>query len=1087
MINKALLVSFISIVLTGTVNAAGNVKLFLDPSYNTDGKEILLTVENLENPKFPKPKHGRPVLFIHDIRFNKNEEDGKSFRRDFQLSFNGLPSFQETLAAPGNVHLDIEPYYLDLEEDPGDDREAEDSGYRSIEADAARIKEAVELILLRHDDPAAHEKKVSIIAYGCGAISARFYLNELWEKQDKQLPFHPVSELIAISPPNHGFNEKSWQIACNMSDDFIEKLNGHSLRDTNTLHYPGQVFNSEAPGSRRNNEPVKEGILYVTLYAAGNRSMTGGGKPSNDPSGRVVAKNLSPDAENREVVIPEKVISGSDKFMVHRCTVHLPEVICKALYTAVHHQAPPDELKFDTTDETNGRRLPIVPGIQSPSCETGIVLLFDTSAGMGHLFAVVQHAVEPFLSVMDHHWYGKGNLGIAVFPTQPWNHGEECGAQAVTPMGLLTASCKTNAIKTLHSLRVEGKTPLLNGIDAALRMFGNEERKTIILLSDGNHNCPTPVNANMPDASVKTVLEKLEKNGVSIHAVGFGGPLEVNDQLLRRLAGNFIRVMEPETSITDAYTSIFSRVLQLERVTTAAGIIEAGGKITHPFNVHPQDRAVTFLLTWMTPGERTLDLIIKAADGTPVPLDRDGVRVDNGSTYTVITLDRTFLTQGGRMGSSPWTVEISAPVSAVDEGENFHFSVLADSPLKLKTSLGVDTVETGKPITITAAVTEDGRPVTGLTGATVSVIRPTGGTGNWFAANPVSEEELESVSDKIGVDTVSRLHRKTIFLSRQGKAFPGRTAPVELPLYDDGTHGDEKSGDGVYTNTYNDTQIDGIYSFRSRVSGSDWEREEEVWLEVKVKPDPGFSSIVTRWSDTFPGDSVQYLYDVEIVPKDRFGNFAGPGHIVGVDVHYKNKGNDGNSVILTDNLDGTYSGKLSLSQSDFNAGVRLSYTFDGEPFAVVEKVPGFRKWFAGFQIGGGFPVRSFDEDYNVGIGLGGSLGFRLSPNFSAVVLLGYNSFTAGFAGGENTSFLDISFNLRSEMVKYPVNVFINAGAGIYFPRSGSVERGVNVGAGVSYSWKTDWAIELGGDFHLINSVGTDPNFFVTYARLVHRF
>ena len=1086
MIQKVLLVYFISILLPGMVNAAGNVKLFLDPSYSTDGKDILLTVENLENPKFPKPKHGQPVLFIHDNHFVENEMNRKSFRRDFQLPFNGLPSFQETLAAPGNVHLDIEPYYLDLEEDP-EDNKAENSGYRSIEEDAARIKEAVELILLRHDDPAAHEKKVSIIAYGLGAISARFYLNDLWKKQDKQLAFHPVSELIAISPPNHGLDEKSMGFAGNLSDEFLEKLNGHSLRDTTSLHYHGQVFNAEAPGSRRNNEPVKKGILYVTLYAAGNRSMTGGGEPSNDHSGRVMARNLSPDAENREIEIPEEVISGSDKFMAHRCTVHLPEVICKAIYTAVHHQAPPDELKFSFTEEKSGRRLPIIPDIQSSSRDLGIVLLFDTSAGMGHLFPMVQHAVEPFLSVMNHYWNRKVNLGIAVFPILPWNHGEECSAQAVTPMDLLTTSSKENAIKTLHSFQVEGNTPLLNGIDTALRMFGNEKRKTIILLSDGNHNCPTPVNASIPDASINMVLEKLEKNSVSIHAVGFGGPLEVNGQLMRRLSGDFIRVMEPGPSLADAYTSIFSHVMQLERVTTKVGTVEAGQKVTHSFNVFPQDRAITFLLSWMTPGEKMLNLKLKTSDGKPVSLDHMGVHIDNGSTYTVITLGQTFLTQEGCIGSSPWTAEISASGPEGSEGENFHFSVLADSPLKLKTSLGVDTVETGKPIKIEAAVTEDDLPVTGLTGVTVSVTRPTGGTGNWYAANPVTEEELESVPGKIGEDTVSRLHRKTIFLSRKGKQFPGRTAPVLIPLYDDGTHGDQRSGDGIYTNVYNDTQIDGIYSFRSYVSDRNWEQEEEVQVKVNVKPDPMFSSLVTRWLDAFPGDSVQYLYDVKFVPRDRFGNFAGPGHIIGVNVHYKNKGNDGNSVTLTDNLDGTYCGKLSLSQSDFNAGVNLSYTFDGEPFAVIEKVPGFRKWFAGFQISGGFPVRSFDEDYNVGIGLGGSLGFRLSSNFSTVVLLGYNSFTAGFAEGEDTSFLNLSLNLRSELVKYPVNVFINAGAGIYIPRSGSVERGVNVGLGVSYSWKTEWAIEVGGDFHLINSIGTDPNFFVTYARLIHRF
>lgn len=916
---KHIILLLLFIILAGTITLSADVTVYLDPAYGTDGKNIQLqlTIENLNDPGFPKPKHHQPVLFVHD-HFSDGEEHFRSFR--------------EALALRENARLGIEPYYIALEGHEYSDN-------------AAKIKDAVELILLHQDDPGANRKKTAIIAFGNGAISARFYLKQLWENQGKRLSFHPVSELIAVSPPNHGME--------GMKDkdiDFIETLNGHPLDHSKPGNYRGQVFDSEAPGSRRNNEPVKNGILYVTLYAAGNRS----------------AKNLSPNAENREIA-------------VHRNTVHMPEVVCKALYAAAYHRAPPDELPFKLADENNLKSPPIVPELQIQKQTTGIVLLMDISDSMSQYLPPAIKAAENFIKKMND--YRETNVAVAVFPPLPWNVREACGARNITPMALLSNKSKNNALKTLAYLKTKGKTPLLEGIDTALQLFDGEKRKIIILFSDGNHNCPGPVETASPDTAMDALMDKLEKNRVTLYAIGAGPPQQVNHRLLRRLAentkenqkGNYFHIIAPEITLDETYTSIFTEIFP-------------------------------------------------------------------------------------------------------------------DPGLNVQTGFDRNGYGTGETVTFTTAITKGGVPVNGLKSVTASVTRPLVGTGNWHASNKVSEKELESVPVKMGDEVLTDLQRKTIYLAETRKIPPpGRSAPEALQLYDDGTHGDKKREDGIYTGQYTNTQTEGTYSFRVFAAGNDFKREKTVQTHVAVKPDAGHSVPVTRWLDTFPGDPVLYLYDVKLIPKDRYGNHPGPGHSVRVNVVYRERGDDSFTTRLKDNMNGTYTGRLSIPRSEFKAGALMEFTIDHKQLAAIEKIPGFKKWSLGFFAGTGVPIYSFNQNYDPAISFGCSAGYHLTPKFSALFVMGYHFFTAGSSITDNTNFRHISVNLRSQIIKNPMRLYINAGAGVYISKSGTVKRGINFGTGASYSLKENWNLELGADLHLVNTIGPDPNFLLTYARMVYRF
>ena len=311
-----------------------------------------------------------PILFVHGHNLVNSMDTDYNYRKNWQDTFENillssdLPSFKMALDLPANSGHQIEPYYIRFQDQN-----------RSITLDAAEIGGAIQRILIRHGDPNAQQVKVVIIAYSKGTISTRWYLKNMMP------PIQPISEFIAISPPNHGmafgtaqtnnslalrqlnngYDDSCTSFAESRSIDFIERLNGHPIEDTLSGSAPQSIYESEAPFSRAQADPVTEGILYMTLFAP-EKDSVGGSAPSDDCQGRIMAKNLAPNAEVIEVPQINDLMSPfiQPEWLVHAATVHTPEIICLSLYTAVHHEAPPDN--FTCTMETvDNRDVPLIP------------------------------------------------------------------------------------------------------------------------------------------------------------------------------------------------------------------------------------------------------------------------------------------------------------------------------------------------------------------------------------------------------------------------------------------------------------------------------------------------------------------------------------------------------------------------------------------------------------------------------------------------------------------------------------------------------------------------------------------------------
>lgn len=584
-----------------------------------------------------------------------------------------------------------------------------------------------------------------------------------------------------------------------------------------------------------------------------------------------------------------------------------------------------------------------------------VVLLFDTSGSMewSHSGAMgvptdqqrltlAKRAAIPFMQMIEDHFLGQVYFGITAFPPHPWNSGVGCVGAVLTPMTVADANNVNAATSqqppgTIQNLSAEGNTPLLGGMTAALGVFGTQPKQAILLLSDGYHNCPSTVSPT--DASVTNLIAQITNQGARVYTVGFGRPTDVDHPLLEAFAnqtnGSFYDVTvagfdaanwDPQTALQATYKSILVTWLGLDPIADPFGTIQAGQQDSHQVPITSHSRKVSFFLSWASAAAGRLGLRVLASDGQPVTQGGTtmGVRVHEGETHVLITVDEAFLDQPGKLDGTPWTLEIDAE-NLDAEQVKYQYSVFSTSALKMSPQVRAQAFTTGANLTIKAAITEGGQPVTGLSDVKVRIGRPLDGQGNWFAEHHVTETELQKIPAQIGTETLSLRQRKARYLFEQRKVdLPGRLDLGYLQLFDDGTHGDADKNDGIYTNTFSDTSKEGSYIFHFRatgtsLTGSAFMREAELqhYLLPIFSPDQSQIEFVD-----IAADAGLQRVRVIVTPKDSLDNHLGPGR--GGAIHFSV--DHGKAIgALTDNLDGTYSQIMEVPIS-VASGAQLNVT-----------------------------------------------------------------------------------------------------------------------------------------------------------------
>lgn len=639
---------------------------------------------------------------------------------------------------------------------------------------------------------------------------------------------------------------------------------------------------------------------------------------------------------------------------------------------------------------------------------------------------------------------------------------------------------------TVPSIVHGGRTSIGDGLNEALNQLTNppadpDHDQVILLVTDGEENEPLWID---------DVRDNLIAANIAVYPLGLGYGSGINEGKLTDLAeatGGTYRITSDNLIFRKFFIEILAGAVKWEVIVDPVGELNPGDTVYIPVTITSDQFGATFTAYWDgTDDAVKLELIPPSGEELAIKptTDANGIRYGDHQRYAFYQLD--FPLGGDLAGelAGEWKMKLTA-ASSISQNVRYSASAFGEGGAELDVTFDRLSHLTGDKVLMTARLTRRGTP---LTGATVEVDcdKPIVGAGNVLHKGKVSRDELEKDRIIFG-DTISLIDRKLQILSKRAGVDVLKRGTTTLQLYDDGQHSDGDANDGLYANKFSETKLAGSYTCRFVASGipaAGGQTTTREWTKSfynEVNIDPEYSVIDVRMlSITEDGRR----YSVKIVPRDQFVNYLGPGHPVSVTIAYTG---GSRQVTLDDNIDGTYTKEIFITQNEIKAGAKLEVDVDGKRFTIVEQLPTYGKRSVSIHSGATIPTGSFNNNYDPDYSIGLDFDYHLTPQFSAVGLLGYNHFNSGSSSVSDTYWWNISANLKYEFTTNPLRPYINGGPGIYIPEHGSTELGFNAGLGLDYSLTSDWIMELGADYHHVFTSGSDTQFFVPHLGLIYRF
>ncbi len=835
----------------------------------------------------PSQPKSRPVLFVHGHPLFGSSGSGPNYQRNW---IDGT-SFNTALTATENQALDIEDYYIEFL-----------VSNRSILEDANKIGQAISLIQACQDPPNPATVRVAIIAYSKGTISTRVYLRSRFmasQGQDlsSKFPgdvaltphspnFNPVNEFVALASPNHGLRLIStslaiqqlgngiWGFPCTayssaLAAAFMSKLNGLTPNDD----WSGA---HETPGSRANGDPVADGTLFVSIYD--DDDPVGGSVPDNGDCAtpkRKQAFNRGVNAENIQIDV------GTTE--VHQNTVKAFEVICRALYTVVHHRVPPDVGVSVCEPTPSGA--PIIPD------GTGVVLALDHSGSMGipacptcgSKQEVLRIAVGMFIGTWQALAGPRDKIGATYFRTNINQFAAAGSGDTLIPL-LPDVSALINDLQT-EAINSSGLTAMgaalqtgigeLQGLDGLLRGVG--PNRHVILFTDGLQNVNPKIEddanqqlvlVNAPgfiDAGIPVEFAgPIAGQNVTIDTIGIGVS-PISQALLTDLStetGGAFR-FSTDTSVLNQFFTM--TLVDTLRDSSPQLIAYRYGTLTNDeqveaFAVNAGAKKIVLRLSW--PQDAALDFRVEKAG---VDLTAAGQWIDGGF-YKIFALDLPTSLAGATVDpAGEWHMVIRGR-----PGVAYEAAAIVDEPqFDYRVSIGPQDHIVGTPVELEVRLSAKGRPIDNAS-VSATVLRPTDSIGNLLAAFPARAEPPGLVFEPL-----TSLGQRAAMTALRDETIWRRLQPATEVI------ALTKAEAGIYRASFTETAVVGIYTVNFEIEVEDQQfgmlrRSHSVSLPVRVGGADLKSSevTVTTLSKTDRGREAT----LRLTPRDRLGNYFGPDH-----------------------------------------------------------------------------------------------------------------------------------------------------------------------------------------------------------------
>jgi hypothetical protein len=583
----------------------------------------------------------------------------------------------------------------------------------------------------------------------------------------------------------------------------------------------------------------------------------------------------------------------------------------------------PGPLKYFPTAQILKDLVPTPP----PPITRDVMLVFDRSGSMSlddgtgrTKIDAARDAVSLFVHLVRR---GVGNrLGLVSFSTTAsapvdFDIAPETDATQATLIGPPPFSSGK-----VGALAPGGATSIGEGLDAARLQFPGPgaNPRAILLMTDGLQNTPRMI------SDVQGALGE-----ISVHAIGFGPESSIDGALLSDLAA----------SHTGLYTRAQGALSLLKFYAHAFGnIFEAGVLFDPEYDIGDGQRTGT-PVTFQVCGEEKITITVgwDRADsflliqvttpgGADILQGSPGVESASGRTWTYMRFDLPY---GGERDGT-WTVVVFRP----GQGEfpppppamRYFINVIPTGGPRLYHVPDGRTYYTGDPINPLVAIRYANGSWPDVQDAAMTLTRPDASIGNILAKAGLGPPMTQDA------DTIPAIQATLLALEKaSGKPVVQYVdTNISLSSGSDDTNGLFESS-GVYGKSMKDElTVEGNYTFHAKVTygtGCTATREVLWTVHVGVGIDGGNTVVTTQPGGTGPdGNPITH---VTATPKDRYGNYLGPGR--GGD--FVPTGQPGTTVTgpVTDNGDGSYTVDISNDPSAGNPGIVI--TQPGHPPVVV--------------------------------------------------------------------------------------------------------------------------------------------------------
>ncbi|MGY5875157.1 MAG: C25 family cysteine peptidase [Candidatus Thorarchaeota archaeon] len=558
----------------------------------------------------------------------------------------------------------------------------------------------------------------------------------------------------------------------------------------------------------------------------------------------------------------------------------------------------------------------------SPKSNNDIVFLLDGSGSMlseGKWDAAVDATVLYYELMQElRHPAFHDRYGTAVFR---WDNQASSDISTDVPpgSGLQEISVPlTASILNAETPESYYFTPIGEGLSLAVDLFDLDSEdsfysnKVILLLSDGQQN-----------RGIDPLLVEIPEE-IVVHSVGLGedyiNPVTISDIAIEY--GGEYRISPNPRDMEDFFIQIFCDTSWKLQDLTVTGTTVPIDEDIAVFIVVWDDPETTVSFNLDPPGADP-DITPTSSNTEYLPMEVTFHAPAPGTTHAFYVCKNI---PGTLFGDWQFT-DLSLPLTDV------LLKVVEDPPTIVDFDIESVDAYTGQPIILTATVTEDGYPKTGLIEVYTELLRSPGqSVGSLMAMNSPSSTYPTYPSNTS--DRTLRSHYLLGVMENLGLDSLDAQGGPRIYLRDDGLGCDSRANDGIYTGYYSDTGYEGSYSFKFRARGDNtddvtFDRTETLSKYIKFGTSPSETSV--EFISTVPGQQENVaITTIRVAPRNTNGSYLGP--FLGDTIQFwTTEGTVGTD--FNDNLDGSYTFTLT-HPSDVTPRVTISVN----NFVVAELV-----------------------------------------------------------------------------------------------------------------------------------------------------